>query len=91
MPKEKTVAEHQIYTKEQADNLAHRLHRFYQDLPDDEKLIMGDLLTQAAANSETSGFASPSAFKATTISLTNRPKIAAISVATIRQGIRVTW
>lgn len=83
------MAQDQIYTKEQADNLAQRLHRFYQDLPDDEKLIMGDMFEQAAANAETSGFASPSAFKATI--LTSRPQITSISVATIRKGIRVTW
>ena len=86
------MPEHQIYTKEQADNLARRLHTFYQQLPDDEKLIMGDLFEQAAANAETTGFASPSAFKATSVaSLTSRPQVAVISVATIRKAIRVTW
>ena len=45
--------------QEQADRLSARLQSFYDSLPEDQRLLMAELLTRAATGPEVGGFAAP--------------------------------
>ncbi len=45
--------------QEEADQLSAKLQGFYDSLPEDQRLLMAELLTRAATGPEVGGFATP--------------------------------